>query len=103
MTELDKTTRVSYSGSKVSISGNLLVTIFDGQMQPRTIQLDSFQKSIVTFGRNESNDIVLSSRLVSREHGRFKYNGGQWEIEDAALYGPKPSANRTLRGRFYTH
>ena len=93
MTELDKTTRVSYSGSKVSISGNLLVTIFDGQMQPRTIQLDSFQKSIVTFGRNESNDIVLSSRLVSREHGRFKYNGGQWEIEDAALYGPKPSAN----------
>ena len=93
MQNLDKTTKISNSPTSMNNSSNLLVTIFDGDVQPKTISLDSFQKEIVTFGRNNTNDIVLTSQLVSREHGRFSFKNGQWVIEDRALFGDRPSEN----------
>ncbi len=93
MFDNDKTTKISHSFSEISRTRNLLVTIFDGNSHPKTIHLDSFRMSNITFGRSNTNDIVLSSPLVSREHGRFSFKNGQWAIEDKALYGDKPSEN----------
>lgn len=93
MQDFDKTTRLKYTPSSAEIPSNLLVTIFDGTAQPETIRLDGFRKGAVTFGRSDSNDIVLTSPLVSREHGRFIFNNGQWAVEDKVLYGDRPSEN----------
>ena len=93
MQDFDKTMKVDYSSSGLGITGNLLVTIFDKDAQPRTISLDSSKKDTVSFGRSETNDIVLKSPLVSREHGRFSFKKGQWVIEDRAIFGGQPSKN----------
>lgn len=69
------------------------VTVFDGTAAPRTVDLSDYGKSFVTFGRAPGNDIVLSSRLVSSEHGRFAYRNGMWVIEDRALFGGSASTN----------
>ena len=45
---------------------NLSVTIFDAFNQPVIADLNSYGKDAVTFGRAEDNDLVLSSKLVSR-------------------------------------
>lgn len=74
-------------------SGDLLVTVFDGHQAPRTLRLGGFGKPFVTFGRDGGNDIVFSSRLVSREHGRFCWRNGKWVIEDKAVFGDRPSEN----------
>ena len=58
------------------------VTVFDADSAPRTFALTHFGKPIVTFGRQEDNDIVLASPLVSRHHGRFVLINGIWRIED---------------------
>ena len=47
------------------------IYIFDAMNAPKEIELLSFEKSELTFGRATSNDIVLSSHLVSRQHGVF--------------------------------
>ena len=62
------------------------ITLLDGQNQPRQINLASFQKSVVTFGRawgNDIPDIAMTSGIVSRNHGRFVLTNGQWSIEDS--------------------
>lgn len=92
MTYNDKTVRIS-NRNALSITRSLLVTVFDGPAQPKAIRLDGFGKTNITFGRNDTNDIKLSSALVSREHGRFSFKNGQWYIEDKALYGDRPSEN----------
>lgn len=92
MTYNDKTVRIS-NRNALSITRSLLVTVFDGPAQPKAIRLDGFGKTNITFGRNDTNDIKLSSALVSREHGRFSFKNGQWYIEDKALYGDIPSEN----------
>ena len=61
---------------------NLSVTIFDAFNQPVIADLNSYGKDAVTFGRAEDNDLVLSSKLVSRYHGRFVRMDGKWYIED---------------------
>lgn len=91
--ELDKTTKVKRSSPAQGLVGDLSVTIFDWNRQPQTILLSDFGKKTVTFGRGDGNDIVLSSRLVSREHGRFCFRNGYWSIEDKALFGDRPSEN----------
>ena len=93
MQDFDKTTRITNSPSAMGLMSNLLVTIFDGDAQPKTIRLDDFRKGNISFGRSDTNDIVLTSPLVSREHGRFSFKNGQWTIEDKALYGNRPSEN----------
>ena len=93
MQNFDRTTRVTNIPSPVGISSNLLVTIFDGAAAPRIYKLVGAKKGHITFGRNSTCDIVLNSRLVSREHGCFSFKNGQWYIEDNALYGGRPSKN----------
>lgn len=60
----------------------LLITIFDGHKEPYNIDLSSFRKSKVTFGRTPTNDIVLVSPLVSHDHGYFLLEKGVWKIVD---------------------
>ena len=70
-----------------------LITIFDGNLAPRTISLDEFEKDTVYFGRDPQNDIVLTSHLVSAEHGRFVYKNDMWMMEDKAVYMGQGSTN----------
>lgn len=81
MQDLDKTTR--YQQEIPTHSAGQIVTIFDAGHAPRTISLSNLGKTVITFGRLEENDIVLSSPLVSRHHGRFILQNGKWRIEDA--------------------
>lgn len=93
MQNLDKTTRFKSVSQSAVISSDLVVTVFDMNDQPQQIALNSFNKSTVTFGREAGNDIVLKSDIVSREHGRFLLRGGQWHIEDKAVYSGSGSIN----------
>ena len=74
-------------------ANQMIVTIFDGISNPKSICLEDFGKDVIYFGRNDTNDIVIESHLVSRDHGRFRSDNGQWIIEDKALYSDKPSNN----------
>src|SRR5579864_6079214 len=38
-------------------------------------------KPSITFGREPTNDIVISDPSVSRQHARLVNNGTQWSIE----------------------
>ncbi len=49
-----------------------VLTIFDGTSLPIEIELETYGKNIITFGRSKENDIVLNSSVVSRVHGIFK-------------------------------
>ncbi|MCR4740015.1 MAG: ATP-binding cassette domain-containing protein [Lachnospiraceae bacterium] len=105
--DIDQTTNILHSGNRPgnfqgvmgngngSGSGNsdLIVTIFDGNNAPVNIRLFDFGKTVISFGRAPGNDIVLTSPLVSSEHGRFSYVNGQWSMEDREFYGSSPSTN----------
>jgi sigma-B regulation protein RsbU (phosphoserine phosphatase) len=57
-------------------------------------QLDK-SKPMVTIGRLAINDIVVSSRAVSRMHARLRLNGDLWLIEDTeSLNGLMYSGDR---------
>lgn len=88
--DLDKTIR--FSSNNDSVSGQQ-ITIFDADKAPYTIELSAFHKNAVTFGRSDENDVVLSSNLVTHDHGRFVYTGGKWYIEDRAVVKNNPSTN----------
>lgn len=93
MQELNKTVRIKKKREKRDDSFNLIVTIFDGTAKPRSLLLNNFPTRTITFGRSESNDIVLNSRLVSRIHGRFCFEDGHWIIQDKAVFGDGSSEN----------
>lgn len=90
MQDYDKTTQFT---GRTNQTVSSLVTIFDGNIAPRTIRLGEFGKNFVYFGRDPKNDIVLTSRLVSGEHGRFVYKSDSWTMEDKASYGDNSSTN----------
>ena len=90
MQELDRTTYFARYAEQIKGS---LVTIFDGNKDPQTIQLNRYGKKTVTFGRDPKNDIVLTSHLVSGDHGRFVYRDNAWTIEDKAAYQNSGSTN----------
>lgn len=90
MQDYNKTTYFVSAGNKVAGS---LVTIFDGNTTPHTIRLDEFGKDYIYYGRDSKNDIVLTSHLVSAEHGRFVYKGDAWVMEDKAIYEDNGSTN----------
>lgn len=87
MQNIDNKTRVTNQ-----VASSTLI-IFDGNIPVRTIQLSEFGKNFIYFGRDQKNDIVLTSHLVSSEHGRFAYRNGSWIIEDKAVYNDTPSTN----------
>lgn len=93
MDSSERTTRVSSSHYAPKTSASLMVTVFDGDEKPYSLSLNALGKSSITFGRAESNDIVLKSLLVSREHGRIRFRHGRWTIEDKAAYSETPSKN----------
>lgn len=81
-------------------TSDLNVTVFDGTNAPYTLSLNSFGSDIIPFGREnpEVNRISFKSRLVSKEHGRFRRVNGVWQIEDRCMFDPqqRPSTNGTL-------
>jgi len=59
-----------------------VITVFAANLPPVTYNLGTIGKAVITFGRDNDNDIVIPSNLVSRHHGRFVNNRGKWYIED---------------------
>lgn len=83
---------VHYKAAASQIASSI-VTVFDGEEAPRTIDLKSLNKRIIYFGRDPQNDIVLTSMLVTSDHGRFINKNGVWYIEDRAAFKDKASTN----------
>ncbi len=67
---MDKSKKVQYTISVIE-SGNI-----------ENYSFTDFGKDTVTFGRNEKNDIVLSSPVVSSFHGHFSLENGEFTIHD---------------------
>ena len=80
MVDYEKTVLFTSEQSPINAQ---IVTIFDSDFEPYSVDLASFQKTTVTFGREEGNDIQLKSPLVSRmHHGAFVYVNNSWMILD---------------------
>lgn len=60
----------------------MFVFVFDGLNAPKAIDLTSFGKTEITFGRDAGSDIVLTSHLASRHHGAFVLENGHWFVVD---------------------
>ena len=58
------------------------IYIFDGAELPQKVDLKSFHRPFVSFGRGQDNDIVLKSKYVSKHHGRLHLVEDQIVIED---------------------
>lgn len=64
------------------------ITILDGTDSDLIVNLAAYDKCVVTFGRSADNDIVLTSKIVSKHHGYFVYDNGNWVIyDDGSLNG----------------
>lgn len=63
-------------------NSNFYLTILDGPERELIVNLASYGKETVSFGRNPDNDIVLTSNIVSKHHGYFVFNGQNWSIYD---------------------
>ncbi len=67
----------------------VIVKIKDGSNGVQNINLDDFDKETVFFGKASSNDIVLRTPTVSREHGTFYKKGSDWYIKDHSSNGTR--------------
>lgn len=70
-----------YGGTQGGSDG-ARITLFDGTHGPVTFDLTAFQKSVITFGRDAGNDIILKSHFVSKRHGQFRLVNGMCIVED---------------------
>lgn len=61
---------------------NNFLIIVDGNKEVREVDLNAFRSERISFGRNSSNNIVLSSGIVSKEHGFFEFVGDKLVIYD---------------------
>ena len=62
-----------------------VITVLDGNRPLRSLNLLHTKCQEITFGRGtetEKPDIVLASHLVSRLHGKFVFENGQWYVQD---------------------
>lgn len=91
MQESNHTSHLAYTHKDRSVGS--LVTIFDRCEAPKTIDLSKYGKAVLYFGRSADNDIVLKSRIVSGQHGRFVFTVNGWIIEDRAAYDKVGSTN----------
>lgn len=57
--------------------------VFDGEAPPREVDLDQTGKKKISFGRSDSCDLVLNSKLVSRYHGTMEWENGKLLVKDA--------------------
>ncbi|MBQ8799310.1 MAG: ATP-binding cassette domain-containing protein [Lachnospiraceae bacterium] len=99
MDELNRTVR--FKTEQIE-SNDLIVTVFDATQAPRIISLASFGKKTITFGRNEQNDIVLHSHVVSRNHGQFSYQNGKWIMEDCGSLNGLIYNNANITSKWIT-
>lgn len=53
-----------------------------GNGTSRNVNLNEFGKKVITFGRSEDNDIVLSSPIISSKHGAFIIENGELKLCD---------------------
>ncbi|MBE5932158.1 MAG: FHA domain-containing protein [Lachnospiraceae bacterium] len=58
------------------------VIIKEGSKSSYSVNLESYGKDVVSFGRNSDNDIILNTSCVSRVHGCFFKENGGWKISD---------------------
>lgn len=66
----------------------MIITIRDGNKPSYEVDLDSFGKEVVGFGRQNDCDLVLHSPFVSRVHGCFYKENNTWHIQDMnSTYG----------------
>lgn len=63
-------------------SSGCSVTVFDYSHIPDEYNLMAFGKDEVTFGRDDTNDIMIVSDIVSRKHGHFTIRDGRCYITD---------------------
>ncbi len=78
----EKTTYFAPDNSFSGVTGGARITVFDGDSKPYLVDLTTFGKAVITFGREAGNDIVLRSHYVSRHHGQFRFINGQCVIDD---------------------
>ncbi len=57
------------------------IRFLTGPLAGNTFQLN---KSIITFGRDPGNDVMISDPTVSRKHAQLVNKAGQWSIEKLA-------------------
>lgn len=71
---------------------------------PREFDL-SFDKTIITIGRDKENDIQIPLSTVSRRHARIVKEGGDWLVEDLnSTHGTKVNGqNLGLGGKRLLH
>jgi ABC-type multidrug transport system ATPase subunit/pSer/pThr/pTyr-binding forkhead associated (FHA) protein len=101
---LDKTTlfRRDAAETATATASAAIVTIFDGDAVPRKIDLHTFGKDTITFGRDAANDIALTSKYVSRRHGHFRLAGNRCHIENnpastnGLIFAGRATQGRTL-------
>lgn len=79
---MDNEQTVLYKENGVSNHTNQMINIFDGEKSPYVVDLKSFSKNKITFGKSEDNDIVLTSSLISRHHGYFLIENDKCFIYD---------------------
>lgn len=58
------------------------ITVFDYSHIPDEYNLMAFGKEQITFGRDDTNDIMIASDIVSRRHGHFTVQDGHCYITD---------------------
>jgi ABC transport system ATP-binding/permease protein len=73
---------VSSISEKSESSRKKIIEIFVGDDYFDSFDLANFRKRKITFGRNTDNDIVISSSIVSGNHGYFVIEGNQCVIYD---------------------
>jgi len=87
-----------------------IITIFDGNIPPYTVDLNAFGKTTVSFGREATGgkestkyfDLPLESKVVSHKggkgHGRFVLKDNEWYIED--IWNSEESNGLLLNNRY---
>lgn len=100
--DLNETIGYNQHQTKSRDVANLIV--FEGFSYVREIDLRKYNKSRLSFGRSNDNDIVISSSVVSRQHhGFFILEGDRVWIEDnpdstnGILYKERPIAKKELK------
>lgn len=59
-----------------------LLTILIGSDQTLEIDIETFEKKKISFGRSEENDIVIPSMIISAQHGWIHYEEENWYLYD---------------------
>ena len=63
--------------------GENVLIIIDCNKDIREVDLNSFNKDLISFGRNPDCDIVFSSQIVSYDHGFLQFNEDNLYIYDS--------------------